>query len=842
MKSDQDDSPENRPVQRSASSESSCVSMKSDQSVGRIITFGDRPVQKKTCPSPEFSCLSMKSDQSVYRVITFSDDSTENRGVQREGSEITGRNMETSVQNLDYPSYPGDVPVGGDDTLHAFGDRMKQDDLATTSQTTLALSCHQRLKFTLGEKCQKRTEGILKTGSLVHLHEIYTELYIVEEGSDEANKEHEVSQIEAASRRRDTQEIPIKCNDILKHKDKVIRTVLTKGVAGIGKTVSVQKFILDWAEGTANQDVLFIFPLPFRKLNLIKEEKLSLVNLLHRFFTDTKNLKPEEFHHNKVLFIFDGLDECRLPLDFQNSESVSDVTQSASVDVLLTNLIKGKLLPSALIWITTRPAAADQIPADCINQVTEIRGFSDLQKEEYFRKRFREEHVAERIITHLKSSRSLYIMCHIPVFCWITGSVLERILGESEISEIPKTLTEMFTQFIVFQIKHSRKKYQEKGDVDHEQAREIILALGKLAFQQLEKGNLIFYEEDLIKCGIDVREASVYSGVCTQIFWEESGLHLGRVFSFVHLSAQEFLAALYVILSFIFKNKNVLQRQHFPTKSTLSDVLKCAVDKALESETGHLNLFLRFLSGLSLESNQTILQGLLSQRVSTSHNTEEIIKYIKDKTCETTPEKTINLFHCLNELNDHSLQQKVQSYVNKEAIGGSCDPKFCPGQWSALAFIMLNSENQLEEFDLRRYHQSEECLLSLLPVIRTCRNVILPKCNLTGKSCAALASALSSNSSCIRELDLSYNKLQDSGVKLLCDGLKSSQCKLEKLGLECCSIGKEGCTALTAALTSNPTHLQELNIKHNKPGNSGVKLLQTLVEDPQCKLDKLLID
>ncbi|XP_049328934.1 NLR family CARD domain-containing protein 3-like [Astyanax mexicanus] len=597
-------------------------------------------------------------------------------------------------------------------------------DLRVTLITELAPSCHRKLKSTLKEKFQKINEGISDPGTSTLLNEIYTDLYITEGGSGEVNNEHEVRQIEAASRRPATQETPIKCNDLFK--DQSIRTVLTKGVAGIGKTVSVQKFILDWTEGKANQDVLFIFPLPFRELNLIKTEKLSLVDLLYQFFKETKELKPGDYHHYKVMFIFDGLDECRLPLDFQNNKRVSDVTQSASVDVLLTNLIQGNLLPSALLWITTRPAAANQIPPDCIDQVTEVRGFSDPQKEEYFRKRIRDQSLAERIITHMKSSRSLYIMCHIPVFCWISATVLERMLGEAEGGEIPKTLTQMFTHFLIFQIKHRSQKYQRKSDVDLDQTREIILALGKLAFQQLEKGNLIFYEEDLRKCSIDVREVSVYSGVCTQIFRQEFGLHLGKVFSFVHLSVQEFLAALYEFLSFISNNRNVLPAfLDFLKKVTMSDFLKRAVNKALQSENGHLDLFLRFLLGLSLESNQTLLRGLLIQTENISHSKEEVVEYIKQKIRENpSPEKTISLFHCLNELNDHSLVQEVQKYLNR---GGSSDLSgvtLSPDQWSAVAFVMLNSEEDLDEFDLSKFQRSEECFLRLLPVVKVSRKVV----------------------------------------------------------------------------------------------------------------------
>ncbi|KAL0195419.1 hypothetical protein M9458_008991 [Cirrhinus mrigala] len=517
-------------------------------------------------------------------------------------------------------------------------------------------------------------EGPAMQGNPTLLNEIYTELYITESESGEINNEHEVRQIETQSRRAATEDTAIKCNDIfrpLPGQDKPIRTVLTKGVAGIGKTVSVQKFILDWAEGKENQDVQLIFPLPFRELNLMKDKKCSLSGLLNFFFPETKQIEisMEEY---KVFFIFDGLDECRLSLDFKHKVKLCNISESASVDVLLVNLIVGNLLPSALIWITSRPAAVDLIPSECVHRVTEVQGFNEPQKEEYFRKRINDQSLANRIISHLKSSRSLYIMCHIPVFCWISAAVLEKMLSQAESGEIPKTLTQMYTHFLILQTNIKHEKDYEKNVTDED----TILKLGKLAFQQLVKGNLIFYDEDLRECGIDVTEASVYSGLCTQIFREELGLYQGKVFCFVHLSLQEHLAALYVHLSFTNKKVNVydkIKRSSF-TKvlnrmKSLSDLHQSAVNEALQSKNGHLELFLRFLLGLSVESNQTLLQKLLTQTVSYSYKKKETVQYIKEKIRDNhSLEKSINLFHCLNELGDDSLMQEIQDYLKSGKI------------------------------------------------------------------------------------------------------------------------------------------------------------------------------
>ncbi|XP_007237440.3 NACHT, LRR and PYD domains-containing protein 12 [Astyanax mexicanus] len=715
------------------------------------------------------------------------------------------------------------------------------------------VSCGLTHKSDLEKKFRNINEGISHQGTSTLLNKIYTELYVTEGGSGEVNNEHEIRQIEIKSKRQTTQETPINCNNIFKPstgKDKYIRTVLTRGVAGIGKTVSVQKFILDWVEGKANQDILLMFPLSFRELNLIKEKTLSLLDLLHNFFPKLKQFRLIDLINCadfKLMFIFDGLDECRLPINLVKNTILSDASEPASVDVLLTNLIKGNLLPSALLWITSRPAAANQILLQYINQVTEIRGFSDPQKEEYFRKRISDESLAEQIITHIKSSRSLYIMCHIPVFCWIAATVLERKLSEAESGDIPKTLTQMFIHFLIFQIKHSSQKYEGKCDIDPHLTKERVLALGELAFQHLESGDLIFYEEDLRLCGTDVKDLLVYSGVCTQIFREEFGLHLEKVFSFVHLSVQEFLAALFAFYSFMTGKGNVLLKRasgflNIFKKPQLFDFLRCAVDKALESKNGHLDLFLRFLLGLSLESNQNPLRGLLPQSGNISPKNDQIVNYIKKMIREnSSPEKSINLFHCLNELNDHSLVQEVQTYLRKGDDSCLNGVKLSPDQWSALVFVLLNSEEELDEFDLGKYHSSEECLLRLLPVVKASRKAVLRCCNLTEKGCAALASTFNSNSSCLRELDLSNNELQDSGVKKLCAGMKNPHCKLEALRL-CNSIKEEGCVALVKALKSNPSYLRELNLNYNNLGESGVKELSDLLEDLHCKLKKLHLE
>ncbi|XP_071380139.1 NACHT, LRR and PYD domains-containing protein 3-like isoform X2 [Centroberyx affinis] len=769
---------------------------------------------------------------------------------------------ETSENRGSSSSQPQSAPLP-----HLPTDSSQTEDLLvrTTESQHPITEYQEKVQSNLQDKFICAQEGWLERKDEKLLGDIYTELYITDGGDIHINRQHEVRQIEMASRKPADTEESIKPSNIFKPsgKHRSIRTVLTNGVAGIGKTFLVHKFILDWTERRANQDVHLIFPFTFRQLNLLKGERFRFAELIHKCIWETKDIKEEALNYIftelqmsgnrnyeksnfKLLFVLDGLDESRLQLDFTANEKCSiDVT--TRVEVLLTNLIEGKLLPSARLWITTRPAAANQIPGDFVNMVTEVRGFTDPQKEEYFRKRFRDEEQASRIISHIKTSRSLHIMCHIPVFCWVTATVLKDLLKTSEREEdLPKTLTEMYTKFLVFQIDQTKEKYGTENCIQY------IQSLAQLAFHQLEKGNLIFYEKDLKKSGINFNEASVYSGVFTQIFKEQDrpkkDKDKNKMFSFVHLSIQEFLAAVHVVLSLINSNKNVMSKprltfknlQMFFSKTSATKIHRIAIDKALQSPNGHLDLFLRFLLGLSLETNQDLLEDLLTQTESSSQTNQETVQYIKKKIRENpSPERSINLFHCLNELNDRSLVEEIQQYLRS---GSLSTDELSPAQWSTLVFILLSSEEELDVFDLKKYSASEEALLRLLPVVKASSKALLSDCQLSERSCEALASVLSSQSSSLRELDLSNNVLQDLRVKLLSAGLGSPHCRLETLRLSGCLLTEEGCASLASALSSNPSHLRELDLSCNHPGASGVKLLSAGLEDPHWRLDSLSVD
>ncbi|XP_053363233.1 NLR family CARD domain-containing protein 3 [Clarias gariepinus] len=437
-----------------------------------------------------------------------------------------------------------------------------------------------------------------------------------------------------------------------------IRVVVTTGVPAVGLTVNVQAFIMDWTEEHAFQDTFwFVFALPGRDLHLVRNSEQTFLEFLSSFYPEAKHA---EFlaQDRATLFIIDALELCRQPLDFQNNPTVTNITTPARADVLLTSLIKGDLLPHARIWITSCRSAFRKLPANSISRFTELKGFGNAQKDEYFTKRTKDRALGQRVLDHVKGFLPLYDACYLPLFSWIVSFVYERRLLNRGITDPEPAVATFYMQYIIVLTNRKIERYVGTGfDASRwkDSDKDFLMKMGKLALRMTLDGQDIFYEDTVYQYSLEMDEVTHRSGISSET--NEASVSNGRSFRFVHPNIQKFMAALYVYVKFRGAGENVLQQNVGKTKSErpVSELFKPTIDYVLARRDGDMDLFLRFLLGLATRSAEMHLRGhLLPQYHPEPKAVDDVIKHIKKSVQKKNaiPERCRNLELCLTELEE----------------------------------------------------------------------------------------------------------------------------------------------------------------------------------------------
>ncbi|KAM6983944.1 nucleotide-binding oligomerization domain-containing protein 2 [Tautogolabrus adspersus] len=516
------------------------------------------------------------------------------------------------------------------------------------------------LSETLKRKYDKACEDFSTQGEKRSFDDNFTNLYITTTCDNGPNIEHEVLTIEKLDSNREEGKL-LSTKDILSSEKLMqtnLKSMLITGVAGSGKSTAIRRLILDWIEERSHQHVSFLFPFTFRELKQFEGRKVSLLEIIQTVYPETKKLRDEEYRSDdcKIMFVFDGLDEYNGNLDFQYTELLCDHTDPTTLNIIVVNLLRGRLLYRGLFIVTSRPPVKRCIPWDAHYDEIELRGFCDPDKNEYFVKRFQDPDQAARVIAYIDSLKTLRIMCHLPLFCSLVADECQCIFTERGMhAELPRSITHMYTKLLLTLIRQHR--LFRAPDLNPEGERDFLLKLGKLAFSMLERGQFKITKSDWKEVGISDEEAVTNSGLCTQYVTKPFVLLSEKVLSFIHPTMQEYLAALYVFLSFRNHGKNIFEQQlkhRFRVMlkgHKVMEMYKSAVDRSLQCEDGKLDIFLSFLFGMATKNNMELLQTFCTSSVKWPTVIEDAAALITKKIRENHhPGRTSNLQRCLEEL------------------------------------------------------------------------------------------------------------------------------------------------------------------------------------------------
>ncbi|KAM9729750.1 NACHT, LRR and PYD domains-containing protein 3 isoform 2-T2 [Dama dama] len=676
-----------------------------------------------------------------------------------------------------------------------------------------------------------------RLGESVNLNKRFTRLRLIKEHRSQWEREHELLTIGRTwAKIQDSPVSSVNLELLFDPEDQhsePVHTVVFQGAAGIGKTILARKIMLDWASEKLYQDRFdYLFYIHCREVSLGAQR--SLGDLIASCCPGPNPpigkivSKP-----SRILFLMDGFDELQGAFDEHTEALCTNWQKVERGDILLSSLIRKRLLPEASLLITTRPVALEKLQ-HLLGQArhVEILGFSEARRKEYFLKYFSDEQQAREAFRLIQENEILFTMCFIPLVCWIVCTGLKQQMDSGKsLARTSKTTTAVYIFFL-----SSLLQSQGGSQENHNSA--TLWGLCSLAADGIWNQKILFEECDLRNHGLQKADVSAFLRM--NLFQKE--VDCEKFYSFIHMTFQEFFAAMYYLLEE--DNHGEMRSMTQGCSKLPNRDVKVLLENYGKFEKGYLIFVVRFLFGLINQERTSYLEKKLSCKISQKIRLE-LLKWIEAKaqakTLQTEPSQ-LELFYCLYEMQEEEFVQRAMGHFPKieiklstrmDHVVSSFCIENCRHVESLSLRLLHNSPKEEEEEEEVRHSHIDHSVLSDSEVAYSQRLVNY----LTTSICSGIFSVLSNNWN-LTELNLSGNTLGDPGMKVLCETLQQPGCNIRRLWLGQCCLSHQCCFNISSVLSNNQK-LVELDLSHNALGDFGIRLLCVGLRHLFCNLKKL---
>ncbi|XP_052036302.1 NACHT, LRR and PYD domains-containing protein 4 isoform X2 [Apodemus sylvaticus] len=633
--------------------------------------------------------------------------------------------------------------------------------------------------------------------------------------------------------------------------------VFLQGVAGVGKSLMLTKLMLAWSEGAVFQNKFsYIFYFCCQEVKKLK--RASLAQLISTEWP-TASAPIEEIlsQPEKVLLIFDSLEAMECDMSERESELCDNCTEKQPVSVLLSSLLRRKMLPECSFLISATPETFEKMEdrIECTN-VKIITGFKESNIKMYFRSLFQDKNRAQEIFSLVRGNEQLFTVCQVPVLCWMVATCLKREIEKGrDPASICRRATSLYTTHIfnVFipQCAHSPSK---KGQ-------DQLQGLCSLAAEGMWTDTFVFGEEALRRNGI--MDSDIPTLLDIRIL--EKRKESENSYTFFHPSVQEVCAAIFYLI------KSPVDHPSQDVKSI--ETLMFTFLRKVKVQWIFLGCF---IFGLLHESEQKKLEAFFGHQLSQEikHQLYQCLETIRGNEELQGQIDGLKLFSCLFEMDDEAFLVQAMNcmeqihFVAKDHSDVAV-AAYCLKRCSTLKKLSFSTQNVLSEEQGYRekllicWHHMCSVLISskdihVLQMKDTNLNetaFLVLYNHLKYLSCTLKVLAVNNvtflcdnhlffeliQSQCLQHLNLSLTFLSHSDVKMLCDVLNQAECNIEKLMLANCSLSEQCWDYLSEILRRNKT-LNHLDISSNDLKDEGLKVLCRALTLPDSVLTSLRLE